>query len=367
MTQYAIQFYETDGTLLDRREDFISLRYGIVLNDVGYLEVDFDQRFDPSFLHEDIIMEIYRKPIGVIEYLEGERLWYVRSWSDSVIAKTNRHSYKIIAFDANHLLKRRIINAPEGSAGGSKVQPADNMIKAYCREALGSLASAARDMRPYLDIAANSSLAMTVRYTGEHTNLLDTCKAITEKVAGYGNFLAFDCVRVNPGQSVLRTYTNQRGINHGFTSGDIRLFGVEFGNLINPILEDNHTNTVNYIYALGAGREDAREVVEVYDTTSIRKSALNRHEAIYNCAGLFRETAQIEAMGYRELGRLKDRRRLTGQLVDLPYMRYGIDYFWGDKVAVQYGSYSFDCHIKTVEVSYSGGIETVTISVEGEA
>jgi hypothetical protein len=367
VTTFFIDVFDTDGTQIARINDFISLQYNFVELQVGsmILELD-DTQLDKSLLGVDKIFQIYREIPGQPPYLEGERLWYLRRWNLSSRTNSSHLIYTLEAQDANHLLTRRIINGHEGGAVATKAQAGDNMLKAYVREAAGSLTTAARDMRPYLDVAANVGAAAVLRFTGEHTNLYDTCKWVCQKGQEKGIYLVFDCVYSAPGNSIFTTYVGARGTDHGSTSGDIRLFGIELGNLSDAALSYDFMETANYCFSMGSGRQDAREIAEVSNAPSIARSILNRHEFVYHCSGIFRTTTEIQAMGYKALGKVKDKVRFTGYLVDTPAMRYGVDYGFGDIVTVQFAGVTVDCHVVSIANSVREGGETPTIYVEGE-
>jgi hypothetical protein len=61
------------------------------------------------------------------------------------------------------------------------------------------------------------------------------------------------------------------------------------------------------------------------------------------------------------------RMRFRGTLLDTNQTRYGVDWYFGDKVTVTYRGYQFSAIIKAVEISVdANGKERVGASVEVE-
>lgn len=366
MTTYSLNLYESDGTLLTVIPNFISLKFAYAESTTGELTLQLDNtNLDSSMLNVDRILEVWREIPGQPPYLEGDRLWYIRKWKFNSVSNSDKLLMTVEASDANHILERAIIKASEETTSAAKTGLSDDIAKEYVRQTLGSTASAGRDRRPYLDVDVDVSAGVTVDVDGSHQVIQDILEGIVEEAYNQGTYMVYDCVRTAPGESLFTTYIGQRGTDHGSTSGDIRLFSIETGNLSGAQLVYDFTKTKNYLYVGGSGRQDAREYVEVSDATSIGRSVINRCEAWINAGGSFRTTEKIRKYGRKQLAKLRDKAQFSGNLNDIPSQRYGVDYYFGDIVACQFAGVTVDCHIDAVSIDVSGGKETISISVTG--
>lgn len=367
MTTYTLNLYESDGSLLTVIPNFIRLDYAYAECDTGELSLELDStNLDPSMLQVDRILEIWREIPGLPPYLEGDRLWYIRKWEYSSVSNSDKLVMTVEAFDANHILERAIIKAGDETPSASKTGLSDDIAKAYVRQTLGSTATADRDRRPYLEVDADVAAGVTVDVDGSHQVIQDIINGIVGEAYNQGVYMAYDCVRTAPGESLFITYIGQRGTDHGSTSGDIRLFSLETGNLSKAKLVYDFTQTKNFLYVGGSGRQDAQEVVPVSDAISIGRSVINRCEAWVNASSSFRTTAKIRKYGRKQLAKLRDKAQFSGVLNDIPSQRYGVDYYFGDIVSCQFAGVTVDCHIDKVVCSVSGGKEDISISVTGD-
>jgi len=272
---------------------------------------------------------------------------------------------RLIADDANWLLDTAIVIAPAGDAKADKTAVPDNMMKAIVREQLGSLAAADRqklNVAPDLG-AAGSSITKAFAYR----NVLDVLQEICDTARQKNDiWLGFDVVRTAPGVFEFRTYTGQRGQNHGRYSGDARMVGKNYGNLSGAKFGTYHTNERNYIVVGGSGEGWEREIVYRWDYTRWHASKWNRREYFKDSRD-DTTTAYLEADGDAALEEYRPRQVLTGLMHDTPGMMYNIHYQFGDVLSADAFGYYVDCRVESVkvEVDQYGG-EKIDIRLRGE-
>jgi len=265
--------------------------------------------------------------------------------------------------DVLDLLRRRVVAASEASAEASKTGTADDLIKAYCLEQLGASAAAARNWSAYLTIDADVSAAQAVDYDASYKRLLTVCQDLARSSAQLGTRLYFD---VTGPALRLRTYVNQRGTDRTATTGTGRpLIGEAYGNLADPSLEEDASDEVTVMYALGEGIETARDVQEVSDTVRVAASVFGRIEDTAD-GWTMENSDSLSDYGNAALYERRPRARFTGRLLDVPGCRMGIDWSFGDRVTAEYEGERYDCTIAALSVTYAGGAEQIEAVLEND-
>ena len=189
---------------------------------------------------------------------------------------------------------------------------------------------------------------------------------IAEVANEAGTWLGFDVVRTAPGTFEFRTYTGQRGQNHGRASGDPRLVGKQYGNLSEATFGTYHADERNCILVAGQGEEDARVLVDRVNNSRMYASKWNRREYFKDSRD-DSTTAALEADGDAALDEFSPRQVLTGTLHDTPGMQYNIHYQFGDILSVEAFGYHVDCHVGSVRVRVDqDGGEQLDVRLRGE-
>ena len=157
------------------------------LNDVGELRLTLPRTALPSaLLVRDAQLEAN---------LDGARLlggvWLLR-WVER-IALHGERLYRLHFVDQISILDNPIIAYPAGTAYTSKSGKADDLIKAFARENLGTLATdPARNLSSYLTIDANTGQGATTYKVATKRRLLGVCQDLARASAQLGTPLFFD-------------------------------------------------------------------------------------------------------------------------------------------------------------------------------
>lgn len=144
------------------------------------------------------------------------------------------------------------------------------------------------------------------------------------------------------------------------------IFGLRWGNLLNPDLVYDYTDEITVAYAGGPGEGVDREIVEVEDANRSAASIWNRREGFADARNQ-KTTAAVTAEANELLERGRPRVRFTGTILSneqTPYGEWGL----GSLVTIEYRSIQFNGLIRNVQVVVDeNGVETVTSNVEFES
>jgi len=365
---YNLILRSTDGTQLAFISTYESLELAYKESDIGECVLQTNSLLlDQSLLIIDNILEVWRTTVSGATYLEGERVWYLRKWEYIQNGASSILTYRLTFRDANDILNRRIVAYAAASTYSRKTDHYDDMMKVIMRENFGALAvEPLRNIAAYLQVQSNLSLAASGDKAFSWSNVFEQLREICNVSYFRKSYLAFDTIYISPGLNEFRTYFLSRGVDHGSTSGDVRIVTVDNGSLANAALSLDYVGLKNYIYVGGQGREDAREIIPIQFIGSVNASVINRCEDFVNAAGSFVSADEIINEGLDRLSELRGRSNFSGNVVDTAGMQYGINYGFGDIVMVQFAGFVIDCHIDTVHITSAGGNETLDIKIHGE-
>ena len=344
------------------------------VNAISYFSMGLPSNFDMSLLinRPDQMVQIWRAPNSKRLTLWG--VYFIRK----LMFRTTQDGlqFAIGGPNANDLLRRRIVAAFTGSAQSDKTDFGDDMMKEVVTEALADgvapIPDAGTRAWSNLAIQGEFGLGPTITSSMAFKSLLlpsgagaigELAKACREA----GTEVFFDIVTnsVSPSSIAFefRTYTGQPG--QDVTSTGI-LFDSDRGNMLDPFLEIDYTEEVNYAYGGGQDADAAREIQQAYDATRYNQSIWNR------CEGFADARDQSAADGVRETARAaveagRPIYRFGATPLDTPQSVFGIDWDYGYKVRAKYLWFEFDAIIRAVVLSLDGdGNETIQARLEYE-
>ena len=363
--RYEAVWYTHEGVRKGVIQSFTSLEYVKTQNAIGSLVINLPRnlmQYDQFAVGD--IFEVWREKGGTLE-LQNETAYFLQDW-EFWEDDDGAEYIRLVAFDANWLLDTAIVWAYAGSAQAEKTGKPDDMMKAIVREQLGAASGVAARTKltcaPDLG-AGGASITKAFAYRNVLTTLQEICEVAQEK---NGVWLGFDVVRTAPGTFEFRTYTGQRGQNHGRASGDPRLVGRQYGNLSEASFGTYHADERNVVLVAGQGEDAARTWVTRTNTARMAASKWNRREYFKDSRD-DSTTAALEADGDAALDEFRPRQVLTGKLHDTPGMQYGIHYWFGDVLSVEAFGYHVDCHVKAVRVRVDqDGGEQIDVKLRGE-
>ena len=378
-TFYYLIGNDSFGNRLWISEDFESFQAIRSVSSVGALVFTLPGHlYTRGQLKLDGLIELWRVPQNGDPELVLETVWFLRQRLR--IIRGGQTLWKVTAYDGNYLLgdpsgqRGRIIAYNEANAFTDKLDEADNLLKAFARENIGSLATDSnRNLSAYLSIQGDVSKAPIIRKQASRRVLLPVFQEICQSSllhATTPTYLAFDIVCLSPpsqGQVKLelRTYTAQRGTDRRSIGGTL-LIGPDFGNMDDIELTEDFTDEENFIYGGGQSVGTIRAIQTAQDDARIRLSPWNRREAFHDFSSILDPTALAdEARSALRAG--WPRTRLDGTFLDSPQVRYGRDWNWGDLLPAQVEGRVFNCQVDQIELSFSRDEgETIRAHLRGE-
>lgn len=372
-TEYELRLLTPAGGALATLPLFTSLQYALVENNVGALTLTLPPVVPYTWFTRDTRIEIWRSIDGAPAYLEGSGIdgtqWFVRKAERRT---ANGETLILVnAYDAKHLLKRRIVNYQAGTAQGTKTAALDNMMKAIVRENLGSSATGTgRDISAYLDVQADTSQLPSVTSSFAWRNVLTTLQELCEESLANQVPAVFDIVKSSDTKLEFRTYYDRRGAYRGQGSASPLVVSADFGTLSDAALSDDWTNEITYVRVGGTGEGALRITSESLDAPRAATTPFNRLEQFIDARNADDTSPQYSNMLLTEAVRAviagRPRLRLTGMVLDVPPARYGKDYRHGDIVAAKDGDVIRDARVNAVRVTVNSQGEKVEAQVSSE-
>lgn len=355
---YEVWLVSTGGVRIDLLEGFTSLRWNIGVNATGSFAFKIPpQNFDFSLFGVDRRIEIYRKVTGAASRLIPP--YFLRRPTRQSVG--DKRTTELRGPGMNELLLRRIIAADAGTAEARKTGPVDDVMKEFVDEAMGPGAIAARDLSGTgFTVQADLGQGPALTKSASRRQLLMVLQELSEQSIQAGTPIFFDIVYFNPTSFQFQTFLNQRGIDRTFGGGGSPiLLSEDLGNLINPILVEDYSTEVNFVYAAGKGTEGTRSEVTVSDAARIAVSPFNRREGLFD--GRNTPSADLGDAGDQRLRQGEPFIKFDGVMVEQDNLRFGIDWNLGDKVTALYQGDLFDSHIVGVNgIMRSDGQEIIT-------
>lgn len=355
---YQVKLRNPAGVLLTHELPWSSLSWVLRERQIGALELSIPGgQVDRSWLTGYARLEIWRRVDRLIPVQVGGQ-WFINYLQTS----GNAQDIYLRASDANWaILDARIVRYPASTdlvinAYSDKTGTADNVIKAFLRENGGSLSTDTSRVFADLSIAADLSLGYSTAKQASRKNLLETMRALAGDSINHGTYLTWDFVW-NENLVTFETHTGQLGMNHGSTSGDQITISVARGNLMDPKLIEDYSNERTVVDVGGSGTGSDRAIGTATNSSRVNAAPYARRE-YFGSGMLTGGSTSLNAEASAKLNDLRARRTLSGQIVQTPGLRYGIEINYGDLITAEYAGQSFDCHLDCVSGMAVSGSET---------
>jgi hypothetical protein len=339
-----------DGT--DMPEGFsvpyTSVDAALVESGVGALTLEVPTEVVPQGLGRDYQLRLYRTAYGGFERLEGEAVWLIRRREFS--ARDDGLETSIFtALHANSLVDRRIVAYGTGSTQSRQSGALDNIVKQLVRDNFIGATDTDRNVSG-LTVEANTALApsatVQVAYQPLGQVIRDLCEASREA----GTYLGFD-VRASGASLLFRTFVGQRGVDRGFSSGNILLFGRQFGNVSSITIEEDWEEAATIAYAVGPGEGPLRPAITARVAADELGSPFGRIEALATGSG--RTSVELAHDAAAAIMQLGYRLSVDAVAVDSDACIYGRDYSWGDRVVVVEDNVHYEVMVDPVRITAS--------------
>lgn len=364
--QYEVWLGTPTGQRLALLDSFVKLDYVLALNAVSRWSVTIPRdKVDASFIGRDMTVAIWRATSGRPAQLQT--VGFVRQ-----IGYRGDGSNDLLTLggpDANYLLSARIVAYDADTAETAKEDYADDLMKAVVAENLGSSAATGRDLSGYgLSIDGDLSLGPSVKLAFAHRNVLDVLQEVADMAAEAGTPVYF---RLQPvilsGTEIGYTFVtgvNQLNADRTYASDQPTVFSRSWGNLEAPDLQYDYNDEVTYLYAGGQGEGDDREIVTASDTVRMNVSPWGRRED-WQDARNQNDTDGLDSAAAAGLEAGRPTASFVGTIKDTPQTRYGIEWDFGDRVAVSEFGLQLDGLVRAVRIGVGeDGFESIAARVE---
>jgi len=347
---YELWLTNDRGGRIDLLDEAESFSWNKVINDIGHCQVRLHGTYDLTQLQRDYRIEIWRSPSDTAK-LKLENIFFIRRINPETTAD-GLDRITVFGVDPTELLKRRIVAYAAGSAQANKTDFIDDMMKDIVRENLGATAAAARDYTANgFTVQPDAGLGPNITKAFSRRNVLTILQDLSDAARVAGNEVYFMVVATSVTTFEFRTFINQPGQDrrHG-TSVTPMLFGLDYGNLENPSLDEDYEEEVNFVYGGGQGEAAGRNIQTAQDNVRINQSTWNRREA-------FRDSrheatnAGVLSEAQARLNEGRPRRKFQANLLSVENYRYGLDWNFGDRITTEYFKRQYDSLIRAVEIS----------------
>lgn len=360
MAMYEVYYRDPYGNLLEVFRQFERLEYARKENEIGVMNLRLPRSVPKSILRPDARMEIWRT-VGAVTKLVGNTTWFLEDWEIS------SKYMELTAYDANWIIDGAIVDYNAGSTDAScAAEAADDAMKRILRHNLstGTTTTVLVGLSPYLTIDADVTLAPTTTKDFSRRNCLKLLQELAQESREQGTYLSFDIEYVDAGQLTFKTYTNQRGFDHGRASGSPVILSERSKSLEDVSYIEKHGSEKTYVIAGGQGTEDTRMVERAQDDTRYYRSPFGMRK-LWLDARMCSTSDSLLAEANAELEANQPEIKLTGRVVDTDGLRFGIHYDFGDIVVAEFEDISIDAHVDTIRVTVQDGFEQIDNRITG--
>lgn len=364
---YAITLCDDTGRRLMTLDNLRAFTATRIVNGVGAFSAALKSAADLQTLQKYHYVERNIRPDWQIRvWRKGRgpmRLWrsyFLLNWGWGQ-DEGGDEVFSIGGYDANHLLTRRNVIAFAGSPYSQMSDYADDMMKLLVfyaeSDAIAPTPDAGTRAWTYLTIdnELGAAPSVTLGFAWEKLLTLAGGGVLTRLANAsreLGTALFFDVVAASVSSSgttyQFRTYTGQPGRDLTSGKGQV-VFDADAGTLLDWSLSYDYSEEENYIYALGQGDEDDREVVQVYDAARYGRSIWGRCEGVADLRNL--EDAYVEDGGNDALVEGRPKIQLRGTPVSTQKQEFGRHYDVGDRVIAKAKGKQFTALVAAAAIS----------------
>jgi hypothetical protein len=367
MARYELWLASDRGVYLQTISTVLDFSYTYHVNNVGSMSMTLPGSFDIGLIARDRLVYIWR-------HSEGRSLffpYFIDRWQP--FTRDDHRYLEVHGVGPNAILDWREVAYYAGDANATMtaIEADDGMKDIFNLNYLNVAAFDAgedtteRQWTEHLSVQGDLTAGPAITKRFAWRRVLDVLQEISEDTRQQGNQVWFGMavasVTRTDIQFEFRTMTNQPGSD---LTGLGVVFSEERGNLRNAYIEYDYGDERTYIYGLGMGEEDDRNVQTVSDAVRIGQSYWGRKEDKINA---IMQTADNGVLSEART-RLESKRpiiRAGGEALDTQAFRLGVDWKPGDKVRAKYVDTEFDAIIPVLNVSVSGnGKEDIVARLE---
>lgn len=282
------------------------------------------------------------------------------------------YDIQISATHTTQLLKFRIVIDAQDTAGAKKTGAADDIIKAFAREQIATLTSAAsRNLNNFIPFSVEPDHSQGVSITTEasHATVLQACQDVVkaaQESLSTPMWISFGVENLGHDVDfslVLRTWVGFRGRDHSLNGPDPLVLS-RLTCLDDIVREIDHSSEVNVAVIGGSGSGTSRVTQTVENTSSTAIAPYWRREAWVD-GGNTNDGETLTQKGTRKLREAKALDRFRAVLVPHPAAVWGVHFDLGDLVVADVDEKLWDCRVEGVTLGgNSGSAPLINIRLE---
>ena len=367
MARYELWLASDRGVWISSLSSVRDFTYTYRVNYPGSMTMTLPGSFDASLIRRDRLVYIWR-------YGDGKSLFFPYFIDRCQPFTRNDHRYlEIHGVGPNAILDWRIVAyyAGNAKATGTAIEADDLMKDIFnenylnCTHYHTGAADDDREWAELLSVQADLTAGPQVTKAFAWRNVLAVLQELSEESRQRGTQVWFEMAVSSATRTGIsfefRTMTGQPGAD--LTNRGV-VFSEERGNLRNAYLEYDHTEERTYVYGLGEGEEDNRNIQVASSDARINASYWGRKEDKIN-AMMQTTNNGVEGEARQRLEQKRPITRAGGDALDTAAFRLGVDWKPGDKVRAKYGTQEFDAIIPVLNVSVaSNGKENIIARLE---
>lgn len=356
--EYELWLVDHNGNrLCPPLENAKSFTYTHAMHNLGFFSVVLPESFMRELVGIDRRVLFFRKPDNASmkrDFVGFTRRKVTETDTNSVTTRLAQ------GYSANHLLDGRIVYAAAGSSQAQKTAAVDNMMKAIVTEQAGTSAATARQFdSAFFSVQDNSSSGPSLTKGFAYRPMLDVLRELNEASRQAGTEVFFQVMPLDIDKFVFVTSTTQLGRD----VSDRVEFSLERENLSSVRLVEDWSNERNFGYGLGGDTGADRYIATSEVTERSGISWYGRREVTKDART--QDDAGAQTAAYAIVTEHRPLTTFAGAIKSIPGCAYGVDWYYGDRVAVSYDGRTFDAIIRAVTVSVDeGGKETISARLE---
>lgn len=371
--KYELKLYTDTGTLLETLPDFISLEYSILTGDIGVCSLVMPHTwattniFTAGAVNKDYKIAVYRTAPGGSQQLENVYLLRGVELYDNERGRFT----KLIGVDGNQLLSRRIVylsGFSDGVASAWTTEHADRVMKYLVKYHLLNDGDNIGDRAmndTYFAVDADSTSGPHITDEFAWRNVLESVQSLAKMAVAAGTPVYWRVVPVSMAQYKFYTYVGQIGTDRTASV----TASVDDNNMRNPHWTYDAVEEKNRLWILGTNANSAynamdRNKTSVHSSPSPESAYDVEIEAAVDFFGGDDVTANMKAFGKPKLRDMNPKRTFSFELADNATFRYGVNWFFGDKIAWEYRDLSGNAIVKSVVVRVEAGQEVVNSGLD---
>lgn len=369
--KYEVWLYNPEGTRIAFIDRFSALSFSRAFGTIGRFSMTLPYSVEfATLVNPYNMIHITRTPHAGQSRLEFGGFINRIEYAD----QNGQDNLILSGVDGIDILKSRIIAYRSGDAKASYSgsytsfaidQTIDNQLGSIATDTLRNIKSYGF----YIQGSGAIGIGAPINMKFAWKNLLDVINNMCAVSYQKGYPIYYDIIPIvdnNRAEWVLVTFADQLGVDRSYTGSSVTLFSKDFGNLENSRLVYDYADEITYAYVGGEGEAAARELGTAYDADRVYRTPWSRREKFVNFSSQENATALTDR-AEQAVREGKPRITFTGNLKDSLQTRYGLDWHYGDKVAIKYLNKSFTGLVNAIAISLNERKqEIVTARVEAE-